>query len=574
MDDIDERTIENKPWARRLLTHSLEITRKAVLNWCNIVTKIGESELDVDNYVSIFIQQIETLYEDLIVDVDTIQEKSLDKIMKLLQQMQNLCRDLQIEIPTFNYEEVPLTELRKMLLHRIEEYESLAEIRRKELRELHQKELKLCKSLGREPKFLSESPLPPPSDVEDLRALVESLENEVLEREEKFFQLKEQIVGIVEELQVPASLDFEKEILSLANTEVRIMDSDMEQLQLYHDRLVKQSESVKEEISELRAKVDGLWDKLETDIGERDVFRQNNTGNSLNALNALKQEVERLEEMKKANIKVFINKQRQELSEIWEKCHCTEEDTNMFTFYYSECYSEDLFELHEREIQKWKAYYEENKELFELLQEHDRLWNELCKLESNSGTANRYKNRGGQLLIEEKLRNKLTKRIPKIEESLTKLSDAFLMRKGKRFLTFGKTIEEYIVKLHEDRDKEFKLKLSAKKQQREQVSTVGRSRMNLFPPSTSALNPTLTPRACSKRKVITTPITEPSKKLKTTIQSKCSKSGMPKLNISKSRRLSKSRRERRRQRLSFKSSMNSNKENHDVTASTSYNDFE
>jgi protein regulator of cytokinesis 1 len=102
---IGNVSVDKKPWAQKLLTSAQQITKKAVLNWCNIIYKIGEAELDIDDYVSIFLNQIESLYEDLITDVDAIQEKSLDKIMRLLQQMENLCKDLHVEIPTLNLRE-------------------------------------------------------------------------------------------------------------------------------------------------------------------------------------------------------------------------------------------------------------------------------------------------------------------------------------------------------------------------------------------------------------------------------------------------------------------------------------
>lgn len=112
---------------------------------------------------------------------------------------------------------------------------------------------------------------------------------------------------------------------------------------------------------------------------------------------------------------------------------------------------------------------------------------------------------------------------------------------------------------------EFKLKLSAKKQQREQQSVMGSSRMKLF---ANGLTPT--PRQTSKRKIFGTPATEPIKKLKTNIL-KAANTGMPKVNVSVTKRRSAGR-ERMRKRLSFKSSKSSNKEN--KTGSTSYNDFE
>ncbi|XP_044260499.1 protein regulator of cytokinesis 1-like [Tribolium madens] len=562
MNEFDEEIFKGKPWAEKLLADSISSTKRAVSNWCDIVCKIGEADLDLDQYVKIFIHQIENLYEDLIADMDTIQEKTYDQIMKSLQKLEDLCRDLHLQIPTFNYEGIPLCELHRQISLKVEEYEVLAQIRRRELSELSQKQVKLCASLGRAPRPLEESPLPLPSQLEDFRAYVEGLETEALEREEIFFQLKEKIVEIVTELDVCPNLEFEKDLLNLTNTQVMITDAEMAQLREFHDQLVTRLSSVKEEIGELRSKIDDLWKKLEIDMVERDIFLQNNTGHSLKTLDALKIELNRLEEMKKANLRNFIEKQRAELVELWDKCHCTQEQRDVFTFYHSECFNEDLFELHDREIEKWKRYYEEHIDIFTLLEEFKQLWAEHLELEMNSGGANRYKNRGGLLLLEEKNRNKLKKQLPLVEESLRNLAQVHYLRIGQEFYTFGQTIPDYIQQLHQDKEKEFKQKLSAKKQQREQQS----HRM---------VTPTsLTPRHCSKRKVPGTTMTEPPKKAKISVKKEVCKTGLPKLNISKTRNRRKSaRRERLRQRLSFNRS--SDKENQNVgEVSTSYHDFE
>ncbi|XP_015839966.1 protein regulator of cytokinesis 1 isoform X2 [Tribolium castaneum] len=555
MDDFNEKMFEGKPWAEKLLSESIKLTKKAVANWCHIVCKIGEAEVDLDDYVTIFLQQIETLYEDLIADVDTIHEKSLDKIMKLLEKLENLCRDLHVPIPTFNYEGVPLSEVRLQIVQKVDEFEALAQIRRREFSELQQKELKLCACLGRAPRLLPGAPLPLPPELEELKAYVENLETEAMEREEVFFQLKEKIVEIVSELEMCPNLEFEKDILNLSNTQVRITDAEMEQLRQFHDQLVKRLADVTEEVEELRSRIDDLWKKLEVDLVERDDFRARHVGHSLKTLEALKEELNRLKAMKKAKLQSFILKQRDELEEWWEKCHCTQKQRDDFTFYYSDCFTEDLFDIHEREIEKWKNYHEENSEIFALLKEFKTLWTEQIELESNSKGANRYKNRGGQLLIEERKRNKLKKRLPVVEDKLRSLAQAYLVRNGQEFETFGQTIDDYIQQLHENKER----KLSAKKQLREQQ------------PSCSSRLPT-TPRHCSKRKVTATPATEPSKKAKLAVLKKVSKTGLPKFNTSKTknnRRRSSAHKQRLRSRL-FKSSDKENQSN----VSTTYHDFE
>lgn len=74
-------------------------------------------------------------------------------------------------------------------------------------------------------------------------------------------------------------------------------------------------------------------------------------------------------------------------------------------------------------------------------------------LEKRATQPDRYKNRGGQLLKEEKERNALSKRIPHIEEQLIELSKAYETRNGKPFLTWGETIDTIIFHDHARHEK-------------------------------------------------------------------------------------------------------------------------
>jgi protein regulator of cytokinesis 1 len=73
----------------------------------------------------------------------------------------------------------------------------------------------------------------------------------------------------------------------------------------------------------------------------------------------LKDELKRCEELKRQNIKRFIEEIRKDLTYWWDKCLISKEERLQFRPQLSECLSEDL-ELHELEVQKFKSYYEQN----------------------------------------------------------------------------------------------------------------------------------------------------------------------------------------------------------------------
>lgn len=52
---------------------------------------------------------------------------------------------------------------------------------------------------------------------------------------------------------------------------------------------------------------------------------------------------------------------REELIQLWEKCHFSSNERERFEFLYDNLYTEDLLMFHEIEIKNVKKYYEENK---------------------------------------------------------------------------------------------------------------------------------------------------------------------------------------------------------------------
>ncbi|KAG5897209.1 hypothetical protein JTB14_022560 [Gonioctena quinquepunctata] len=493
LQDLDIEMIKEIPWAEVMWRNLLGGFTKTFLNWTQVALNMSNEEEDIKEWVNVFTEHFEDTCCELVSGIEYLKNKVISNIESLLQKVEELCKILRIEMPVFD-DSLSLYKVQHQLKKRVEELEHSVEIRRKELIKFRQKQLELCKCLGREPKVVNDNPLPSSDEISDFQIHIEKLEQEKFERFEKFYVMKDEITSMMQELNVFASTEFQKNILSKDDSKFML-------------------ENVKGEISHLRASVDNYWNLLDVSLHERQEFRERYTGNSIEVLDALRIEIRRCADLKKANIKVFVDKLRKELDIIWEQCHCTESVKDNFSYYASDCYTEDLLELHEIELKKWKDHYEENKEMLALLNKHSKLWNKLIELEESSTGPDRYNNRGGKLLKEEKERNALAKQIPKIEETLQEHAYKFEKHHGFEFKTFGKTIEEYIHHVRADRENARKEKLSARKMQRDQPTlslTPAKSAICLFPG-----NSTPSVSCASKRKLFDNAATDTKKKLKT-----------------------------------------------------------
>lgn len=135
----------------------------------------------------------------------------------------------------------------------------------------------------------------------------------------------------------------------------------MELLDEFYQSLIKQREEIISKIKELRETVTNLWELLEESPEVRSDFLNAHPGNSVDTLKALKQEIARCQEKKKANIKLFVQKLRQDLEAWWNKCRISPEQRTTFIYFNSDCYTEDLLTLHELEIDRLKKHYEDNR---------------------------------------------------------------------------------------------------------------------------------------------------------------------------------------------------------------------
>ena len=162
-------------------------------------------------------------------------------------------------------------------------------------------------------------------------------------------------------------------------------------------------------------------------------------------------EVDRLEDIKKANIEQFIINLRNELHAVWDDCYYSPDQRNAFSPLHCVEFTEELLEQHETELDKIKLYYEHHKELFKRVTMRQEVWNKFMELERKAKDPTRLMNsRGNQLLLEEKERNKVNKQLPRIEQELQELINDWEREQGKEFKVGGVSFAAFIEKQKED----------------------------------------------------------------------------------------------------------------------------
>lgn len=115
--------------------------------------------------------------------------------------------------------------------------------------------------------------------------------------------------------------------------------------------------------------------------------------------------------------------------------------------YQSECYTEELLELLEQKLIDLQGYYNRYKNIFELYSKRTKMWRRMLALEEQAKEPNRYHNRGGQLLREERERKYIAQKLPLVEQELGQLVQQYEHETSQPFLVYG---EEMLSRLAAD----------------------------------------------------------------------------------------------------------------------------
>ncbi|XP_034101875.1 protein regulator of cytokinesis 1-like [Drosophila nasuta] len=147
----------------------------------------------------------------------------------------------------------------------------------------------------------------------------------------------------------------------------------------------------------------------------------------------LSQELQRCEALRHDNLSILIDRV---WSQIYLWFNMTLQHSNM-KHCKQDCASVELLELLEQKVIDLQTFYHDHSDIFQLYAKRDELWTRMAELDHLAGEPTRYRNRGGQLLREEKERNYIQGKLPEIEAKLGELVRHFEESEGRQFTVFN-----------------------------------------------------------------------------------------------------------------------------------------
>ena len=96
------------------------------------------------------------------------------------------------------------------------------------------------------------------------------------------------------------------------------------------------------------------------------------------------------------------------------------------------------------ELDDLKTFYEENVKIFETFEKRCKMWQEKNEMDMRQADPNRYNNRGGKLLEEEKQRKRIEIQLPQVEQKLLDMVKVYEEKFKRSFTVFGEPLQDHI----------------------------------------------------------------------------------------------------------------------------------
>ncbi|KAL8813050.1 MAG: hypothetical protein Q9200_000572 [Gallowayella weberi] len=230
-----------------------------------------------------------------------------------------------------------------------------------------------------------------------------------------------------------------------APEQLGLHQQDIQNLQSRRDRLLEEKRGRERKLKELKVQVEGLWDRLSVEDSDRKRFLAQNRGCGLRVINEFEAELDRLNELKRQNLHLFVEDARYRLQALWDELYFSEEEMLEFTPAFSDVYSDALLSAHEGEIERLETLKEQRAPTLQLIDKHKSLIKDREDLAASSQDASRLLAKGTKgekrdptrLLREEKMRKRITKDLPKVEVELRKTLERWEDEFGRPFLVHG-----------------------------------------------------------------------------------------------------------------------------------------
>lgn len=200
-------------------------------------------------------------------------------------------------------------------------------------------------------------------------------------------------------------------------------------------------ESRAKEHAELKRKVKELWDLTEVPESQRSGIEEKSKGLNKQAVDILENEWNRLKQIRKNSLKELVEKKSKELHDIQTTSKVTL--TMPVLIGPDEQVAEEQLDSVTSELEMAKSLLKQRRPVLDLFEEWQTKLDRLEVLEEKAKDPSRLKNRGGNLLAEEKERRVLGKRLPKLMVGLCTVVGSWEKENQTEFLLMGVTVDEF-----------------------------------------------------------------------------------------------------------------------------------
>ncbi|XP_055949658.1 protein regulator of cytokinesis 1-like [Argiope bruennichi] len=327
------------------------------------------------------------------------------------------------------------------------EFENLCELKNKQIKiyqDLKNIELEYCQILNLpDHKLIHASGIPSEKDINEIKHHIELLKEEKQKRLKRLSLMKKELKAIWEATELPPETSIENEIFSATET-FSLSNETFQSLEEVISKVQHKRTELEVQKKDLLKKLTVLWERLQIDYNEREEFLSRHVDCRLSTLKSIQQELERYEKIKMEKIEMVIDCLKKELNEIWDKCHVSEIIRQGFKYSSIKVLTEEALEAYENEVEKWKTYYKDVEHILKNILKREELKNLKTILESKATDPNRFKNRKGNLLQEERERKKLQKDLPSLETIIVRDIEEYETLNNCKFLYDGEDYKKLI----------------------------------------------------------------------------------------------------------------------------------
>jgi protein regulator of cytokinesis 1 len=155
-------------------------------------------------------------------------------------------------------------------------------------------------------------------------------------------------------------------------------------------------------------------------------------------------EYERCYRIKMENMQKFVEGIRCDIKVLMDKMYIVGDDQMQFLLS-SDDFNEELLAMHEKQLEELRFLYDENQDLYEKTRKWSEVWDEYVAFEEKTKDPQRFKQRGYNMLEEERQRKAFKIQLPKLEEDIVTHANEYAeAHDGQTFSIFGMSYQQFI----------------------------------------------------------------------------------------------------------------------------------